>query len=125
MKKSRAILLLITLVVVLAGYVVWAAWDPTPNIQTMKFDEDVGADARSAAEADCRSYSPKARKLRLGRFLNRLSNPYQPREDPSIRVEFRTFPDGVKHVVIYYPREQVHLHVRRDGTWFRNEVYKR
>ena len=125
MKRSRAILLLITLMVAIGGYVAWAAWDPTPTIQTMKFGPDVGAVARSAAESDCRSYPPNARKLALGRFLNRLTNPYQPREDPSIRVEFLSFPEGIKRVVIYYPREEVHLHDRSDGTWFRNEVYKR
>ncbi|MES2923663.1 MAG: hypothetical protein V4819_19060 [Verrucomicrobiota bacterium] len=129
MKKSRAIFFLIALVVVIGGYVAWAAWDPTPTVQTMKFDSGVGAVGRSAAEADCRKFPPKARKLGWGSLVNRLTYPYQSREDPSIRVrEWNNHRgDGEPHfLVIVYPREEVHLHESwKDGSWFRKHIYKR
>lgn len=109
MKKNRAILLLITLVVAIGGYVAWAAWDPTPTLQSMTFHANVNADARRAAEEDFRSHPPKARKLTWQRLLDRLANPYQPREKPSIGVGIVPHTDGGKLLFIGYPRGAVYL----------------
>ncbi len=116
MKKSRAVLLLITLVVALAGYVAWAAWDPAPTLQSMRFAEDVDADARRAAEEDFRAHPPKARKLTWKRLLDRLANPYQPREKPSIWVGMVSHTDGGELLWIGYPRGDVHLAPARNRS---------
>ncbi len=115
MKKSRAILLLITLLVVIGGYVAWAAWEPAPTIQSMFFFSDVDAGARSAAEADFRAHPPK-RKLTWQRFWHRLVYPYRPPYPSMIPVSMI---DEVK-LAILYPRGHVYLRRdEKDGSWYR------
>ncbi|MES2924312.1 MAG: hypothetical protein V4819_22365 [Verrucomicrobiota bacterium] len=119
MKKTRAIFLLITLVVAIGGYVAWAVWEPAPTLQSMRFGTILDAEARSAAEADFRSHPPKARKMTWQRLLDRLAHPYQPRAKPWIDVGI--FNDaGVAKLVIIYPREYVFLaRSPEDGRWVR------
>ena len=120
MRKSRAIFLLIATLVVIGGYVAWAAWEPAPTLQSMTFFTNVDADARSAAEADFRSHPPKARTLTWKLLSSRLANPYQPREKPSIQIAIIPYTDGDKLLSVHYPRGYVYLHPgRKDGKWGR------
>jgi len=119
-RKIRAIFLLITTVVAITGYVIWAAWEPAPTLRSMTFSKNVDADARSAAEADFRSHPPKARKLTWKVLLSRLANPYQPREKPSIPVGIIPYTDGGKLLSVHYPRGYVYFHRGwKDGKWRR------
>ncbi len=104
MRKGRAILLLLASLVVIIGYGAWAAWEPAPTLQSLRFEKSVDAVARSAAEADFRSHPPKARKLTWRRFVNRLANPYQPREKPLITVKIGSQGLRAGLLAIYYPR---------------------
>lgn len=120
MKKSRAIFLLITLVVVIGGYVAWAAWEPVPTLQSMKFWPEVDAEARSAAEADFRAHPLGAPNFTWQRFWKRLANPYQSREKPLIWVTPSDSTNEDILVAIFYPKEIVHLErSRKDGRWTR------
>jgi hypothetical protein len=145
MKKSRAIFLLITLAVAIGGYVAWAAWEPAPTLQSMRFQTDVDAVARSAAEADFHSHPPKARNLKWQRLWNRLIHPYEPREELLIPVGMASQPDGAPLsftgiepltpigrapqssgaplLAICYPRDHIFLARGHDGTWYR--AYRR
>ncbi|MES2924842.1 MAG: hypothetical protein V4819_25025 [Verrucomicrobiota bacterium] len=118
MRKSRAIFLLITTLVVIIGYVAWAVWEPAPTLQSMVFNGNVDAAARSAAEADFRANPPKARKLTWRNLLQRLANPYRPREEPSIRVGISPHTDGGKLLYIGYPQEDIFLgYSHKSGKW--------
>ena len=107
MKKSRAIFLLIALVVVIVGYVAWAAWEPAPTLQSMEFDKNV------------RAHPPKVRELTWQRFLKRLVSPYEPRRRPSIYVGMVSG----DFVAIDYPLGSTVFLVRNqiDGSWSRYE----
>lgn len=119
MRKSRSICILVTIIASMAAYVAWSIWNPAPAIESMAYDKNVDANARSAAEADFRSHPPKARKLTWDRFLDRVKYPYR-RESPSpIPVAFIPYTDGDQLLSISYPRGAVYLHRRLDGAWGR------
>lgn len=122
MRKSRAIVILVTTVALIAGYIAWATWDPAPTIQSMTFHKNVDAFARSAAEADFRAHPPRARKLTWHRFLNRLARPYQREAPSSIPVAVIPYTDGDQLLAISYPRGSVYLGRRlADGRWGRRK----
>lgn len=120
MKKSRAIILLIATVVVIVGYVAWATWEPAPTIQLLTFSKEVSADARSAAEAHFRSHPPEVQRLTWQLLLQRLANPYRPRETPSIPVSIIHYEGERELLHIAYPEELFFLERSgEDGTWSR------
>ncbi len=109
-----------TTTVLIAGYVGWAAWEPAPTFDAMRFHTNVGAAARRAAEADFRAHPPKGRKLTWRRFVDRLANPYQKRERPVVRVAIIPHTDGGRLLSISYPRRPEYLSPARDGVrWVR------
>ncbi len=110
----------------IGGYMAWAAWaagEPAPPLQSMRFTKNVDADARRAAEADFHAHPAKARKLTWQRFLNRLASPYQPRTKPYISGSIVYYPGQGNVLAISYPREQVWLaRNAKDGSWIRFHV---